>query len=362
MTLTQSQFLGAMYGLLIGDAVGVPYEFNLPQNLPEFADIDITPPTNFKRTYPTIAVGTWSDDGAQALCLLASLLDKQSLDLNDLARRFLNWQNIGYMAVDYEVFDIGVQTSEMLLVRQQQLEQDVDLNELFAVDKMVYDVRTNGNGSLMRVLPLVLWFVSCQQMDKQNDKQIDRQNDLVMLANLVQLAHQQSWLTHPHPRSQVCCGLYCLWAVNIIAGQDYQLAWQQAITQLTQIYQQLQLVKHLEELQSHICPDDRQAEVTGSGYVVDSLRSAYWAQQQDSYKNVIKASISLGRDTDTTACIAGGIAGLRFGVENMPQDWLDKLRGKDILWSLFETAYLLSSPNNVNHLFSTVDSLDNNNK
>lgn len=128
MTISKAQYLGGLYGLLIGDAVGVPYEFHQPENIPPFEQIDMQPPPDFQRAHRGVPIGTWSDDGAQALCLLASLEHCGHLDLNDLARRFINWQNVGYMAVDYQVFDIGIQTGVMLRERHKQIEAGVDLN------------------------------------------------------------------------------------------------------------------------------------------------------------------------------------------------------------------------------------------
>mgnify|MGYP003616215497 FL=1 len=110
----QDRIKGAIYGLLIGDAVGVPYEFNLPEQLPSYDQIDMISPANFQKTYPNIPFGTWSDDGAQALCLLDSLLYKNQLDPEDLMNRMCNWYQHGYMAVDYQVFDVGIQTSSAI--------------------------------------------------------------------------------------------------------------------------------------------------------------------------------------------------------------------------------------------------------
>ena len=317
MTISKAQYLGGLYGLLIGDAVGVPYEFHQPADIPPFEQIDMQPPYGFQRAHKSVPIGTWSDDGAQALCLLASLKHCNYLDLNDLARRFINWQNVGYMAVDYQVFDIGIQTGVMLRQRREQIEAGQDLNTCH--QQADHDPYGNGNGSLMRVLPLVLWSNSEANTHK------------ITNVELVHLAHKQSWVTHPHPRSQACCALYCLWARSIIEELAYDAAWTKAGQQLRTIYKQEGWSQYLAELDYHIDPPERTATATGSGYVVDSLRSALWAQQHDNYQDVIRAAISLGRDTDTTACIAGGIAGLRFGFEGLPKIWVEQLRGQDLL-------------------------------
>src|SRR3954466_2400716 len=110
-----SRFRGGIYGLLLGDAAGVPYEFNPPGNLAPYTDrIDMTPPPGFRRTY-SVPVGTWSDDGALAICLLESLAERGGLDPVDQARRMVAWLDEGHLAVDNHVFDVGVTTREALV-------------------------------------------------------------------------------------------------------------------------------------------------------------------------------------------------------------------------------------------------------
>ena len=159
----------------------------------------------------------------------------------------------------------------------------------------------------MRVLPLALWH---------------RGSD----AELVWDAHFQSQVTHGHLRAQVCCALYCLWARRELdADPD---PWGSAVSALRQIYGASS--QAYAELETHVRPDDP-PEGRGSGYVVDSLRSARLALQHGSYEAVVKAAIALGNDTDTTACIAGGIAGVRHGVGAIPPRWLDQLRGRSLV-------------------------------
>src|SRR3712207_1158606 len=103
--LTRKQRIeGGLIGLLGGDALGVPYEFQDAEDLPPFSQIEYEPPPGFARSHGGVAPGTWSDDGAQALCLLASLLERDCFDPDDFARRLLRWYEQGYMAVDNRVF------------------------------------------------------------------------------------------------------------------------------------------------------------------------------------------------------------------------------------------------------------------
>ena len=301
MSPTYAQIEGGLWGLLVGDAVGVPYEFHSPLEIPPLAEIQMVPPNGFSRSYSHVPPGTWSDDGAQALCLAASLVENPEFDLTDFARRLLDWSTRGYMAVGGKVFDIGIQTGAALnrLARGE------------APHRAGLDgERNNGNGSLMRSLPLAL---------------LHRGDE----ASLVELSHHQSSVTHAHPRSQACCALYCLWARHEIAR--HPSPWHSAVETLRAIYQKFPA--HLRELEQTILAD---ASPGGSGYVVDSLHSARHACEAASYMEIVQAAIALGNDTDTTACIAGGIAGIRHGKSSIPEHWLATFRGTELLLPLLE--------------------------
>lgn len=293
---------GGLLGLLIGDALGVPYEFHQPQALPPLAEIEFAPPPGFRRSHASVPPGTWSDDGAQALALLASLLEQDTLDLQDFGRRLVAWYRDGYMAVDGVVFDVGIQTRQAI---------GSMIANTPAAQAGPTDEYANGNGSLMRVLPLALWH---QGSDR----------------DLVDQAHKQSLPTHGHPRSQVCCALYCLWARRLL--QETANPWPDAVTTLRTIYGHDS--PEYQELE-HIQPDNPPGG-GGSGYVVDCLHSARWALQVETYEQVVKTAISLGYDTDTTACVAGGIAGIRDGVRAIPQRWREQLRGQEIVEPLLQ--------------------------
>jgi ADP-ribosylglycohydrolase len=295
---------GGLLGLLVGDALGVPYEFHVPESLPPADEIEFAPPAGFDRAYPRVPPGTWSDDGAQALCLLASLLDRGGFDAEDFGQRLLRWRDEGYLAVDGDVFDVGIQTGRAL----RRLRAGVP-----AIEAGSSEERALGNGSLMRALPLALWH---------------RGTD----AELARDAALQSRVTHGHPRARLCCALYCLWARRMLEGtRDH--AWRGAVDALR--------ARHLEgtperaELEYHIRPDDA-PEGTGRGYVVDCLRSARLAQGAGDYEAVVKAAVAVGNDTDTTACVAGGIAGIRDGAGAIPARWREGLRGRELVAPLLE--------------------------
>lgn len=303
MTSLRSRIAGGLRGLLIGDALGVPFEFYRASELPPKETIDFDLPEGFRRAHPGAPAYAWSDDGAQALCLLESLLAHDGLELEDFANRLRNWANVGYCAVDFEVFDIGNQTSVAL----SRLEKGVPIE-----DAAPRDLQANGNGSLMRVLPVALWHRGAD-------------------ADLVGLAHRQSHVTHAHERSKVCCALYSLLAKRLLQGLPVKESWDAAVAFLRSHYRgeyEHQLTLVLAELQTR--------KPSGGGYVVDTLAGALWALQQPDYAAVVRAAISLGNDTDTTAAVAGGLAGIVHGIEGIPSAWLDRLAGADLVASAEE--------------------------
>lgn len=297
MPTRAERIAGGLIGLLIGDALGVPYEFHMSNQIPPLEQIEFTPPSRFDRAHAGTPSGTWSDDGAQALCLLDSLLACRRFDAEDFGQRLLRWYDEGYLAVDGRVFDIGIQTGRAL----QALRRGIP-----ALDAGPTEERALGNGSLMRVLPLALWHSGSD-------------------AELVADAQAQSRVTHGHPRAQVCCALYCLWARCTLEGAHD--AWEQAVATLRALYTEGSPERT--ELEWSIRPDDP-PQGNGGGYVVDCLRSARMVMTAGSYEAVIKAAIALGNDTDTTACVAGGIAGIRDGITAIPTRWQTSLRGRDL--------------------------------
>lgn len=294
--MNQDQILGGLYGLLIGDAVGVPYEFHAASELPSFAELEMVPPQGFLRAHTGVPTGTWSDDGAQTLCLLDSLVECSQMNLRHFSNKLWAWYNQGLWAVDGEVFDVGIQTGASL----QAFFKGVPPEQA----GLVYP-NGQGNGALMRVLPLALWHQGSDQ-------------------ELVQDAHTQSLITHGHIINQVVCALYCLWVREVATGKDMKEAYQNAVHRLRLLYGETSQERYALE---SIRPDD-DPKSKGSGYVVETLQSVRIAVEEASFEAVVKKAISLGDDTDTNAAIAGGLYGVKVGLSGIPQRWYNQLRGK----------------------------------
>lgn len=295
--------VGGLIGLLVGDALGVVFEFKPPHQLPSRELIEMTPPSGFRRSHAGVPVGTWSDDGAQALCLLACLLERGRFALTDFSDRLLRWLDEGYMAVDGDVFDCGIQTANAI----GRLRDGAPPHESGGVSVMA-----NGNGSLMRTLPLALWHTDPDEA-------------------LVRDAHLQSLPTHAHPRSLVACAFYCL----VARGYLKQLAdpWTWADERLEEVYnlwpaqsERKAFLAELDVLRRFPKTD----QPRGTGYVLDTIWSAQKALEQDAFEDVARIAILFGHDTDTTAAVACGLAGIKFDIDGMPARWLEQLRGFEI--------------------------------
>jgi ADP-ribosyl-[dinitrogen reductase] hydrolase len=292
--MTLDQKLGGLLGLLVGDAFGVPYEFHDPRDLPPVDALQPDPPPGFRRAHAATPPLTWSDDGAHALALLDTLLAADGWDPDAFAARLVGWCDRGEFAVDRRVFDIGIQTRRVV----DRLRRGVPARE-----SGLGGERDNGNGSLMRVLPVALW------------------SGLGGPA-LLDLAAETSAVTHAHPRSRLCCALAVAWARA--AAERPAGAFEAAMAQV-----------------EAWCPPawrDDWAVIGsfgppgGSGYVVDTIWSARAAVEgAGDYASAVRRAVAFGHDTDTTACVAGGIAGIVYGVDAIPAEWRRRLRGAEVL-------------------------------
>ncbi len=300
--ISATRLRGALWGALVGDALGVPYEFHPPAELPASVQIEMQPPPGFARAHVGVPPGTWSDDGAHLLCLAQALIEAGDRPFYAaLASLLVEWKDQGRLAVDGKVFDVGGATlSAIHRLRQRQ----DDGRSAGCIDE-----HCNGNGAWMRVLPLALW---CGDESR-----------------LVEQAMQQSRITHGHPVSQLCCALYCLWVRRCLA-QTPELAWQAALKRMD-AYIAPALTAQWRRLREEL-----EQAPGGTGYVVDCLRSARWALQAEDFETIARRAISLGYDADTTACVACGIAGLVYGEEAIPLRWRQAMRGGELAEPLIQ--------------------------
>ena len=284
----------AVYGHLVGDAIGVPYE---GRRASEIGTVELRG-YNAHNQPP----GTWSDDGALMLALLDSLKHK-GFDPEDEGRRFLDWADRGaYTPEGDGIFDIGNTTGRAL----DRLRAGTP-----AIDAGGTDEADCGNGSLMRILPIALFDPGAHA------------------ATMVERANLASRVTHGHPRCQVACALYVLVARALLDGeQDRSAALEASVSRL----RELSTPTHASALAELMAWTDR----SGRGFVLDSFWSAWDAfALSGSYRETIQHAVGYGNDTDTSAAIAGGLAGIYWGTDDeaggIPAEWLTELRGRELV-------------------------------
>lgn len=298
----------ALLGVAVGDAVGVPFEFKSRNQLKENPAVDMVGHGSHNQP-----AGTWSDDSSLTFCLAEMLCRKYSL--NELSNRFINWKNFAYWTAHDEVFDMGIATSAAI----HKLAMGID--PVLAGGGGEGD---NGNGSLMRILP-ILFFVREMDISKRFLK-----------------IKEVSSLTHRHIRSVICCFIYIEYALELLRGKDKATAYKNVCTGVNQFLfetdtcsnDELEIFKRI---LSGSIGDLKEDEIKSSGYVIHTLEAALWCiLNTDCYKDTVLKAVNLGSDTDTTAAVAGGLAGLIYGWESIPQGWLSKLAKRQEIEDLSE--------------------------
>lgn len=308
------KIIDAFAGLAVGDALGVPVEFLKKEALQKN-------PVTKMMGYGTHnqPIGTWSDDSSLAFCLAESLCG--GYDLNDIAHKFVAWYQEAYWTPHGVVFDIGISTSQALW-KLKQGTSPLNSGKTGEMD--------NGNGSLMRILPLVFYI--------KNKPIVER----------FKIIKEVSGLTHAHIRSVLACFMYCEMALQLLQGLDKKIAYQnmqQIVNDFLKehaICSRTELDKFHRILENPIGDynilsliDYKEEEISASGYVVHTLEASLWCfLKMDNYKETVLKAVNLGDDTDTTACVVGGLAGIYYGFEGIPKNWWSVLVKKEAILDL----------------------------
>jgi len=308
MQNTQRNYpLDVLLGVSVADALGVPVEFKSREYLKSKPLSDMI---GFG-TYNQVP-GTWSDDSSLTFCLADSL--SNAYNLTDLAQKFVDWKFKAIWTAHDELFDIGNTTSKAIdhLKKLLSLQKNDELYTL----RSETDESTNGNGSLMRILPLIFYI---------RNKTIDEQFEIVW---------DVSALTHYHLRSAIACFIYLKIAEFIMQGHSFEESNHKMQVMMKEFF----VMKEISSAEQKVF--DRiinlhigklpESAIQSSGYVIHSLEASLWCLHNfHSYKDAVLAAINLGHDTDTTAAITGGLAGLLYSSQNIPQQWINSLAKKD---------------------------------
>ena len=301
---------GAIFGHVIGDALGVPVEFVPRQKLQNHPVSDMAGGGN--RGYPA---GTWSDDSSMTLCALDSLIQCNGYDGTDMMGRFAKWAQDGYMTSIGRAFGIG-RTTFAAICRFRRGERSPVYGGKSEKD--------NGNGSLMRILPVVLFNFFCKANESDEQK--------------LETVYQASQLTHAHLRAQVACGIYSFIAEELL-HEPAKSSILLGIEKSLEFYQDHGEYLHFSRLFSEDFSSLPVEEIRSGGYVVDTLEAAVWClMNSGTYKDCVLKAINLGGDADTIAAIAGGLAGILYGEAALPEMWLTQLADSKMIDDLCKRA------------------------
>ena len=293
----------AIYGFVIGDAMGVPVEFEDREKLMK------SPVTNMLG-YGSYDVpkGVWSDDTSMTLATIDSIIvNKNELNYNVIANKFCEWINNAKYTATNEVFDIGTTTKYSLM---RYWNNNIDATKCGGTG-----ISENGNGSLMRMLPIALYCF----YNKMED------NDII---NIVR---NTSSITHAHEISIIGCYMYVKYIIFILSKNNK-----------TESYKLLQKIdysifnKDNIDLYERIIKDDISRysldTIKSTGFVVDTLESVLLViLNTENFNEAIIGSVNLGGDTDTIAAITGSIAGILYGYDSMNKKWIKDIKNKELL-------------------------------
>ncbi|MCC6726937.1 MAG: ADP-ribosylglycohydrolase family protein [Saprospiraceae bacterium] len=308
--MTFNPVSNALLGVAVGDALGVPFEFKTREELEHSPAKDMVG----YGTYGQPA-GTWSDDTSLTLCLADSLL--QGYDLKAISKQFFAWRYGMEWTARGDVFDIGMTTAAAI----KRIRDIVEYGKIAELKLLKYQAEEydNGNGSLMRILPL-LFYIKGMDIGLQ-----------------FELTWEVSALTHRYIRAAMSCLIYLKLAENLLNGMDKYTAYKTMQKQVMGFWTSLDFAEHERTHFKRVIESDihliKQKDIKSGGYVIESLEASLWCfLNNDNYEKTVLAAVNLGHDTDTTAAIAGGLAGLYYGAENIPQWWLASIaRLEDIV-------------------------------
>lgn len=290
MITLQQRFRGCLSGLACGDALGTTHEFKRRGSFEPLSDMIGGGPFG-------LAAGQWTDDTSMALCLAASLLERRGFDARDQMERYCRWWQQGYLSSTGYCFDIGNATVAAL-------RQFLETGEPYAGSRHPLSA---GNGSLMRLAPVVMFYFPDQ-------------------AQALHFAGESSRTTHAAAECIDACRYLAAQVLMIFHGADKDALSAATFQAQTKKIDLLQGGAYLQKDIEHI---------RGSGYVVDSLEAALWCfHHHDNYRDAVLAAVNLGDDADTTAAICGQLAGAYYGINGIPDAWLGKLAMGDTISAL----------------------------
>ncbi|MDR3705340.1 MAG: ADP-ribosylglycohydrolase family protein [Paludibacteraceae bacterium] len=289
-----------LFGVAVGDALGVPAEFKSRQTMKRNPIKDML-------GYGThnMPKGTFSDDSSLSFCLAEALTGE--FDLNSIGQNFVKWLYDNYWTSNGSVFDVGFSTRQAIsrLAKGAQPDLAGDNGEA-----------SNGNGSLMRIAPLLFYL-----LDKPINKRFE-------------ITKQVSSITHGHIRSVIACFYYLEFAKQLFEKKDKFEIYKSLQTEINDYLYSMSInpmeIAIFDRLFNGNIYELREDDIYSDGYVLHTLEASVWCLlTTDNYKDAVLKAVNLGDDTDTTGAITGGLAGLLYGFDKIPGKWIKQIARKN---------------------------------
>jgi ADP-ribosylglycohydrolase len=308
--MNKNTCIDILLGVAIGDALGVPVEF---KNRNYLKLNPITDMIGFG-THNQLA-GTWSDDSSLTFCLAEAIIKGYTIDKS--AEKMLKWYTENYWTANGDVFDIGNTTLKVIIKLK---------NGVSASESGLTTEQSNGNGSLMRISPLIIYL---------KDEPIETRFKIVK---------EESSITHAHMVSVIACFYFVEFGIGLLNGKEK-----------TEVYKELQKtipdflrtqsisekeIKYFERLLVSNINEDEEDIIFSTGYVIHTLTAAIWCiLTTNSFEKAVLKAVNLGQDTDTTASVVGALASIIYGQSEMPEKWINTIKRKDDIIDLGNRLY-----------------------
>ena len=305
----RERFRGCLLGLAAGDALGTTLEFRPPGSFEPIDDMLGGGPFGLRP-------GQWTDDTSMALCLAESLVECGGFDAADQMQRYVRWRREGYLSSTGSCFSIG-NTVRAALSRFEQR------GDPYAGST---DPRSAGNGSLMRLAPVPMFFAADA-------------------AEAVAMAAESSRTTHGAKEAVDACRYFAGLLVGALRGVDKETLLSAGYCPAEDLWERDPLADKIAAIADRSFKDRDPPDIRGTGYVVESLEAALWAfHRSDSFREGALLAVNLGDDADTTAAIYGQLAGAHYGSQTIPARWRNNLAMAPEITSLADHLHGQAAP------------------
>ena len=309
MTLRIEHWEGCLLGLAVGDALGTTLEFTRPGQFTTLTDMIGGGPFGLRP-------GQWTDDTSMALCLATSLVECGGFDPRDQMERYVRWYQQGYFSSTGHCFDIG-NTTRAALHRYLQTGDPYS---------GATDVYTAGNGSMMRLAPVPMFYAGHPTLALEKSADSSR-------------------TTHAAPNAIDGCRYLAALIVGALGGASKADLLAAHYSPVPDYWQQTPLAPEVAAIANGSFKQKQPPEIRGTGYVVQSLEAALWAfYRTDNFKDGCLLAVNLGEDADTTGAVYGQLAGAFYGVRGVPAGWCEKIAMADTILDLARKLAIGDNP------------------